>query len=99
MKQSFNPLWQLWLKNNAKKKDNDSEELFDLMKEAFNTVTILTAGKTGVGKSTLINTVFRESLAETGVGKPVTAHLNYYKKESVPIALYDTQGLELSNRT
>lgn len=99
MKQSFNPLWQLWLKNNAKKKDSDSEELFDLMKEAFNTVTILTAGKTGVGKSTLINTVFRESLAETGVGKPVTAHLNYYKKESVPIALYDTQGLELSNRT
>lgn len=71
MKQSFNPLWQLWLKNNAKKKDNDSEELFDLMKEAFNTVTILTGGKTGVGKSTLINTVFRESLAETGVGKRV----------------------------
>ena len=57
MKQSFNPLWQLWLKTMQRKKDSDSEELFDLMKEAFNTVTILTGGKTGVGKSTLINTV------------------------------------------
>ena len=36
------------------------------------TLNIIVAGKTGVGKSTLINSVFREKLAETGMGKPVT---------------------------
>jgi len=30
------------------------------------TLNIIVAGKTGVGKSTLINGVFRENLAETG---------------------------------
>ena len=32
-------------------------------------LNIIVAGKTGVGKSTLINGVFRETLAETGIGK------------------------------
>ena len=58
-------------------------------------VNILVAGKTGVGKSTLINSLFRENLASTGVGKPVTAHLTKISKEGIPINLYDTRGLEL----
>ena len=33
------------------------------------TLNIIVAGKTGVGKSTLINGVFRENLVETGMGK------------------------------
>ena len=33
------------------------------------TLNIIVAGKTGVGKSTLINAVFREKLAETGMGR------------------------------
>ena len=39
------------------------------------TLNIIVAGKTGVGKSTLINGVFRAELAETGIGKPVTEHM------------------------
>ena len=35
-------------------------------------VNILIAGRTGVGKSTLINAVFQGNLATTGQGKPVT---------------------------
>jgi predicted GTPase len=35
-------------------------------------VNILIAGKTGVGKSTLINAVFQGNFATTGQGKPVT---------------------------
>ncbi|NLH69727.1 MAG: hypothetical protein GX454_06060, partial [Brooklawnia sp.] len=31
-------------------------------------------GATGVGKSTLINAVFGEDLARTGIGAPVTQH-------------------------
>ncbi|GEN50488.1 YcjF family protein [Alkalibacterium pelagium] len=64
--------------------------------EKMNPVNILIAGKTGVGKSTLINNVFRENLADTGIGKPVTKHLRRISKEGIPIVLYDTRGLELN---
>ena len=64
----------------------------------MNPVNILIAGKTGVGKSTLINNVFREKLADTGIGKPVTKHLRRITKEGIPIVLYDTRGLELEQK-
>ena len=60
-------------------------------------ISILLIGKTGVGKSTLINNIFREKLAETGIGRSITKHLRRITKESVPIVLYDTKGLELNN--
>lgn len=56
---------------------------------------IIVVGKTGVGKSTLINNVFRENIAETGSGKPVTQHLVRLENEEIPVVLYDTRGLEL----
>ncbi len=74
------------------------EEFLRKMKEveaSMQKVNILVCGKTGVGKSTLINAVFRENLAETGVGVPVTKHLCRIEKEGVPISLLDTRGLEL----
>ena len=63
--------------------------------EEMNPFNIIVAGKTGVGKSTLINSVFREKLAETGIGKPITKHLRKISKEGMPINIYDTKGLEL----
>ncbi|WP_414840300.1 YcjF family protein [Carnobacterium sp. TMP28] len=60
-------------------------------------ISIILIGKTGVGKSTLINRIFRENLAETGIGSPVTKHLRRITKDGVPIVLYDTKGLELNN--
>ena len=59
------------------------------------TLNIIVAGKTGVGKSTLINSVFREKLAETGIGKPVTEHMRKISKKGIPLAIYDTRGFEL----
>ena len=59
------------------------------------TLNIMVAGKTGVGKSTLINSVFREKLAETGMGKPVTDHMRKITKKGIPLAIYDTRGFEL----
>ena len=59
------------------------------------TLNIIVAGKTGVGKSTLINSVFREKLAETGMGEPVTDHMTKISKKGVPLSIYDTRGFEL----
>ena len=60
---------------------------------------ILIAGKTGVGKSTLINTVFREELAATGIGSPVTPEIREITKPGVPLSIIDTKGLELADFT
>ena len=61
----------------------------------LHTLNIIVAGKTGVGKSTLINAVFKDKLAETGMGKPVTTHMRKITKKGVPLAIYDTRGFEL----
>ena len=58
-------------------------------------LNIIVAGKTGVGKSTLINAVFRDNLAETGMGKPITSHMRKITKKDVPLSIYDTRGFEL----
>lgn len=58
-------------------------------------VNILIAGKTGVGKSTLINAIFQGNYAETGQGKPVTQNTRKISKEGIPLNLYDSRGLEL----
>ncbi len=58
-------------------------------------LNIIVAGKTGVGKSTLINGVFRENLAEKGIGKPFTKHMRKISKKDFPLNIYDTKGFEL----
>jgi len=58
-------------------------------------VNVMLSGKAGVGKSTLVNAIFGEQLAETGVGAPLTQHLQLYEKEGVPLRVYDVKGLEL----
>lgn len=58
-------------------------------------LNIIVAGKTGVGKSTLINAVFKENLAETGIGRPVTTNMRKIEKKDIPLTIYDTRGFEL----
>ena len=60
-------------------------------------LNIMLIGKTGVGKSTLINNIFRENLAQTGIGKPITQNLRKITKQGVPLNIYDTKGLELNS--
>ncbi|WP_299734349.1 GTPase [uncultured Endozoicomonas sp.] len=59
-------------------------------------VNILIAGRSGVGKSTLINSVFQSDFAETGKGKPVTRNTVEIVKEGFPLSIFDTRGLEMT---
>lgn len=63
------------------------------------TANIMVAGITGTGKSTLINAIFGEDFAETGIGRPVTQNINEYNSENLPIQIWDTVGLELNAET
>jgi len=52
-------------------------------------------GPTGVGKSTLVNAVFGDDLAATGVGQPVTQDSFLYRTQGSALGILDTQGLEV----
>ena len=72
-------------------------KIIDDALEKIGQVNIIIAGKTGVGKSTLVNAVFKGNLAETGVGKPVTQTMKEYSKSGEPVHIFDTKGFELGN--
>ena len=59
-------------------------------------VNILIAGKTGSGKTTLVNAVFGAKVGETGVGGPVTQEIIWHEPPGLPIRLCDTRGLEVA---
>ena len=75
-----------------------AQKIMDEIKENYSSLTTLNVvviGKTGVGKGTLINSVFGENVAEVGLGRPVTQSIRKLEKEGTPLAIYDTPGLEL----
>lgn len=73
------------------------EEALKKAIEEVGEVNILIAGKTGVGKSTLINAVFQGNYATTGQGRPITQETREIKKDGIPLTLFDTRGLELKD--
>ncbi|HDR9152713.1 50S ribosome-binding GTPase [Burkholderia vietnamiensis] len=77
---------------------NDAiEEAIGAATKGLGKVNVVTVGKTGVGKSTLINTVFRGEFAKTGSGKPVTQKIVEITKPGHPLTIIDTKGLEVAD--
>jgi uncharacterized protein (DUF697 family)/GTP-binding protein EngB required for normal cell division len=81
--------------------DADPAELFSRDRqrevERLGHANILIIGQTGVGKSTLINAVFRKPLARAETGRPVTRVIERFEDPDVPVTLYDTKGVELGD--
>lgn len=74
------------------------DALHEALKERGH-VNVLIAGRTGVGKSTLINAVFQGNFATTGQGRPVTQNTREIRKEGIPLSIFDTRGLEMADFT
>jgi small GTP-binding protein len=55
---------------------------------------ILIVGRTGVGKSSLINAIFGSSVAKVGSGKPVTTNYEFHSSDDTLVNLYDSAGWE-----
>ena len=71
------------------------KEAMHRAQEQIGHVNLLITGKTGVGKSTLVNAIFGEDLAITGQGRPVTTETREYSKKGYPLSLFDSRGLEI----
>lgn len=73
-----------------------SNKYYDEMRK-WGHVNLIIAGKTGVGKSTLLNAALGGNLVKTGIGRPITdlGDVKWYEKDGVPLRIMDTVGLEL----
>ncbi len=68
---------------------------YDKTNAAIGRFNLAIFGKTGVGKSTLINAIFGEEVARTGIGEPVTRGSHLYVDKVGHLGIVDTQGLEV----
>ncbi|GAB3716481.1 GTPase family protein [Mariniluteicoccus flavus] len=68
---------------------------FDRQTQIMGRFNLAIFGKTGVGKSTLVNAIFGENVAPTGIGEPVTQGSHLYLDQRGQLGIVDTQGLEV----
>ena len=76
-------------KNNAL-----DESIKEFLKDTKH-INVILLGKSGVGKSSLINALLQRNEADTGGFTPVTNEIKFYYEDH--LRLYDTMGIELSD--
>ena len=70
---------------------------FEKQADQIGRINLAVFGKTGVGKSTLVNAIFGEPVAVTGIGAPVTIGSHLYLDKRGALGVVDTRGLELGH--
>jgi len=73
------------------------EEEYKKIEQSIQKPNILLAGATGVGKSSLINMIFGEDVAQVGTGKPVTQRIDIYESADCDVKIFDSKGYELAD--
>jgi uncharacterized protein (DUF697 family)/GTP-binding protein EngB required for normal cell division len=63
-------------------------------RERIGRFNLAVLGKTGVGKSSLLNAAFGETKAATGIGLPVTKGITYYTNDDGSLGVWDFEGFE-----
>ena len=95
------PLKNLILKEKKEIYFEEIKKKIDKMKSSgdylIKYITIMIVGKSGVGKSTLINSIFKENLAKTGAPEIQTTETTIYRTTEINpfFQLIDTRGIEL----
>lgn len=81
-------------------KEIDPDVLFDAArqeKERIGRFNLAILGGTGVGKSSLVNAIFGEDVAPTGVGLPVSKGVTYFTNLEESLGVWDFEGFEIGN--
>ena len=73
------------------------EKQLQEFKNSIKSPNVLLLGQTGVGKSSLVNTIFGEDLAKVSHVKPETRGFHVYNSPQIPINIIDSEGYELAN--
>lgn len=68
---------------------------FENFKKQTKRPNILLLGQTGVGKSSLVNSIFGGNLAKISDIKPETRGFHYFSDQATPINIVDSEGYEL----
>ena len=102
IKKEFNILFQkLYISENIQSKI--TKKFIEIIRKNFlnkelRNMNFMIIGASGVGKSTLINALLGENVAEEGLGGVCTTEIKKYESKKFPfLCLYDSVGAELGN--
>ena len=89
--QDTSKIYKEKIKNEFKKIEENDESF------RIEYLSIIVIGKSGVGKSTLINCMLKEKLSKEGIGDRITTENSLYYNKKIPfLRLIDTVGIELN---